>query len=112
MLTIYTNVSIDAPDLILDGATDLPPGSRLSSAIATFGLDDHSTGLLARYYDKELGWVVAYLYDDEKYIAQFVSGPFAHDAFLAMCRTMLTACFFSKPDFATFITESHDMELT
>jgi hypothetical protein len=114
MLTVCTDVS--EFDLLGHRAINPPPGGasmHLRTVAASFGLEDQSTGLLMRWYDKELNsWCVGYCGESgDTYFTTYIDGPRAHDAFLGACRLMLSACFMSEVNFTEFITTAYRMEL-
>jgi len=110
MLTLYKTAAecdfLDAVD------TD-----ELRFPVATFGLEDYATGLLARFKHRTLGFVVAYVAEsgDIYYTMLPTTGyiPAAHachDEFMRACKDMISLQFNTNLSFPTWVVKAYLME--
>lgn len=112
MLTLYKA----AAECDFLPCAELPPDCKLGFAVSTFGLEDFNTGLLCRYFHKDLDCMVVSLITEsgDEYISKYPRKPWieavSHNDFLSAIKLMVSLCFCKDNKIQTIVS-SLSMEL-
>lgn len=94
-----------------------PYTSSMKYAVATFGLEDFSTGIVSRFYHKTHGWVMYYVSESgDSYYRAYPAlslewgGFMAHDDFLNACKDMVHGSFING-DIGPVLVSKYNMIL-